>query len=367
MSSKQPTYPRITRNNYEEFFLLYVDGELAPEAMDTVDAFAALHPDLQEELQHLLDTRLEAEPLALGDLAFLQADQMRRLTREEELLCYLDNELDAAGRAALDRDLAADPALRAELEAFRAAQLPAELVPCPFKEELYRRSEKRRPLVWLPRIAAAVLLLGAGTWLWQHPGARPATPGNEGVAVVTPKQQAPAPGPVASPAPAPAAVTAPADLAQVVPVRTTTPKHDRISTDRVAVKEAPPAAKDRGVPAPADQKEVIAYNYTPDERDRTPIPRDHGTLPAGDGGDTHSVNPSLGTSAVTSPAVAALHNQNSDAQPAATEAVYREEGRQNSVRGLLRKATRFLEKRTGIKATNENNELVVGGVAFNLK
>ncbi|RYZ17243.1 MAG: hypothetical protein EOO16_24515 [Chitinophagaceae bacterium] len=62
-----------------------------------------------------------------------------------------------------------------------------------------------------------------------------------------------------------------------------------------------------------------------------------------------------------------MNNQKADAQPTATEAVYREEGRQNSVRGFLRKASRFIEKRTGIKTTNEDNQLVVGGVAINLK
>jgi anti-sigma factor RsiW len=44
----------ITRSNYEEFFLLYVDGELSPEQCDAVEAFTALHPDLQEELTSCL-------------------------------------------------------------------------------------------------------------------------------------------------------------------------------------------------------------------------------------------------------------------------------------------------------------------------
>jgi hypothetical protein len=38
-----------------------------------------------------------------------------------------------------------------------------------------------------------------------------------------------------------------------------------------------------------------------------------------------------------------------------------------SFKGFLRKATRMIEKRTGIDPTNENGELLIGAVAINLK
>jgi vesicle coat complex subunit len=38
-----------------------------------------------------------------------------------------------------------------------------------------------------------------------------------------------------------------------------------------------------------------------------------------------------------------------------------------SVRGLLRKATRLIEKRTGIDPTNDDGELLIGAVALRLK
>ena len=44
----------LDRLNYQEAFLLYVDGELSAVQMDAVEAFVALHPDLQEELDALL-------------------------------------------------------------------------------------------------------------------------------------------------------------------------------------------------------------------------------------------------------------------------------------------------------------------------
>ena len=51
----------INRNNYEHYFLLWVDGELSPEEMVAVERFIAEHPDLAEELALLQDTKLVPE------------------------------------------------------------------------------------------------------------------------------------------------------------------------------------------------------------------------------------------------------------------------------------------------------------------
>ena len=51
----------INRNNYEQYFLLWVDGELSPEEMIAVERFIEEHPDLAEELSLLQDTKLVPE------------------------------------------------------------------------------------------------------------------------------------------------------------------------------------------------------------------------------------------------------------------------------------------------------------------
>ena len=38
----------LTRNNYEEYFLLYVDGELNPAQKEMVEAFVQANADLQQ-------------------------------------------------------------------------------------------------------------------------------------------------------------------------------------------------------------------------------------------------------------------------------------------------------------------------------
>ena len=68
---------QLDRTNYEEAFLLYVDGELTTEAANAVEAFAAAHPDLQEELDILLTTKLDSEALTFNFKESLSAENMK--------------------------------------------------------------------------------------------------------------------------------------------------------------------------------------------------------------------------------------------------------------------------------------------------
>jgi hypothetical protein len=51
----------LTRHNYEEYFLLYVDGELAADERLTVEAFLAEHLDLAEQMEDLQRAVLSPE------------------------------------------------------------------------------------------------------------------------------------------------------------------------------------------------------------------------------------------------------------------------------------------------------------------
>jgi len=61
------TNTRIHKGNYEEFFLLYVDDELTAADRTAVESFTAGHPDLREELELLLETRLTPEKQSFGN------------------------------------------------------------------------------------------------------------------------------------------------------------------------------------------------------------------------------------------------------------------------------------------------------------
>src|SRR4051812_47606889 len=191
-SNNHHIIPVLTRANYEEYFLLYVDEELTPEAKQAVEAFTALHPDLKEELDLLCSTKLPAEDLCFFNKEDLLADSMKVQAVDENLLLYIDNELPAAASAALESRLKADADLALQHALLQKTKLDkSEVIPYPNKKELYRHTERRLVPVWLRVAAAVVLLAGAGTaaWLTMN-GSDSAGPG---VAVVTPKSTVPQP------------------------------------------------------------------------------------------------------------------------------------------------------------------------------
>ena len=157
----------INRSNYEEFFLLYVDNELTKEERSEVEAFLLLHPDLQDELDALMSTTLDAESFSF-DKESLFADSMKQNSMEESLLLYLDNELPDAEKQRLETELNTNPDLQADYHILQQAKLDAnETIVYPNKEELYRHATRSIRPVFMMRAAAAILImLTAGVIFW---------------------------------------------------------------------------------------------------------------------------------------------------------------------------------------------------------
>jgi len=182
----------ITRNNYEEFFLLYVDNELSPAERQAVEEFVDGHPDLKEEWELLLQCRMSPDegPAFLDKEGLLKqgAQWQDELTGigmpgskkaslidagnyETWFLSYIDGELDEPARQAVVDFVRLHPEKGIELQRLQqTVNIPDPAILFPDKELLYRR-EDRKKIAWLPfaRIAAAALVLGAIGLLFFHP------------------------------------------------------------------------------------------------------------------------------------------------------------------------------------------------------
>jgi hypothetical protein len=162
----------ITRDNYEEFFLLYTDNELSASEIHAVERFVAEHPDLREEWEALLQCRLAPDT----QLSFPDRES---LLRTEPLLYYTDGL----------------PFLH-----------PDNSIVFPEKDRLYRIAKERRvvALPWLRAgIAAAVIgaiALGLLLTNRQQPG-HPGQP-DQSVATKTKPNTKVSPGVTSSTAPA---------------------------------------------------------------------------------------------------------------------------------------------------------------------
>ena len=183
----------INRNNYEEFFMLYVDGELTPLQQKAVDEFVLENPDLREELDMLQQTVLPAEPVFFegkNELLKGNSGPIHEGNYEEYFLLSVDNELNETERGHLDYFLETHPALRAEMDLLMRTKLEPDTDLVFANKEILYREEKRRPVVYFyfTRLAAAAILfaLGFGIYsLLQKSGGTQGTANNASPAVAS--------------------------------------------------------------------------------------------------------------------------------------------------------------------------------------
>ena len=269
----------ITRDNYQEFFLLYVDNELSAADRSMVEEWVAANPDLQEEWESLLSCRiLPEEDLVFQDKQSLlrTAGHIRESNYQDYFLSYIDDQLTDKDRHMVEAFIGLFPPKRLELEQLRqTVSIPDRTIVFPGKESLYKNEKHRRVIVFyrLMAGAAAVLLVAVALLLLQrHPANQPPLAKNT--------KAAPAPAKINKKEPSP-----------VTPATTTTlyPTEEKDTVRLIAKKKAT-----RPLPVPTPSQRID--NKEPERQENDT--RDHlaVVVPEHDpGGETGTETPPHGT------------------------------------------------------------------------
>ncbi len=186
----------INRNNYEVFFLLYIDRELSREEMQEVEKFLLDNPDLQLEMDMLTTTILQEETAStvFPDKTTLYRTEdtespVTILNYETFFVQYGDDELSNEEKAATEKFVYEHPEFQAEFELIQQARLtPETSLVYPGKEKLFRgEAAKIRPIfpVWTRYAAAAMVLLTLGLF-WINRQSNDTTGTDQQVAAATP-------------------------------------------------------------------------------------------------------------------------------------------------------------------------------------
>lgn len=153
----------INRNNYEEYLLMYLDGELSSEDTRSVELFLESNPDIKEELLLLQQTILQPEEIEFTakHTLYRKAEGISLGNYQEYFLLYVDNELSASEKESVETFVLQNPQLQDEFTLLKETVLPKENIIFHNKEILYRKEEKRRPIVisfrWASLAAAAMM------------------------------------------------------------------------------------------------------------------------------------------------------------------------------------------------------------------
>lgn len=153
----------LNRNNYEEFFLLYIDNELSVAERNAVELFVQDNADLKAELNTLQQTVYKADAVIFENKEELLKDEFAVL--QQNLLFYIDDELNAADKLTVEKLLKADSSAGKELALLQKTKLqPDTAIVFANKKSLYRKEGGKVIGVPWRRIAAAAILLGFGVW-----------------------------------------------------------------------------------------------------------------------------------------------------------------------------------------------------------
>jgi hypothetical protein len=367
----------IDRHNYEEFFILYMDNELGSEDRRQVELFVEENPDLKEELMMLQQSRFVVDEEIKFDnkeslLRFASCD-ISVTNYEEWLLLYIDNELNPAQNTIVENFVMTHPAVKQELDLFRKTKLQREeAIIFPDKESLYRKEEKTRRVVmmrWTRIAAAAVLLIAVATISFfafdtNGKATGPATGNNNPLASVDDSGNKTDSKPV---------VTVPA------------PKNER-PTDQKPTIEVRNEVAIQTIPVSKKNDQKIEHKNTQNKvKENDPVvattqdgnknnlpdpvynPKMNGKIDDKEKASfVGTTNDALTKLKEIDPAFAVTTSR-----PSALDNTVEVEGdnqseKKNKLRGFFRKITRTLEKTTNIKATDDDDRLLIAGLAIKL-
>lgn len=162
----------INRHNYEEFFLLYADGELDADEQTAVENFVKDNPDLAKELDLLKQATLKDDTIQFEqkELLYKKENGISLANYEEYFLLYADKELNEQEVAQTDQFVLKHPQLQNEFTLLQRTRLEPELIEFAGKATLHRNKEKQRrtiPVAWMRvSAAAAIISLIAVTWIF---------------------------------------------------------------------------------------------------------------------------------------------------------------------------------------------------------
>lgn len=172
---------KITRDNYEPYFIDYLDGNLDQGILKELLDFIQQNPDLKEELQLIDNFKVEAEEVLFENREKLFKDKYDQTeVFDQTAIASLEGDLTESEKAEFEEYLIKHPHKRKELFVFEKTKLqPDPNILFRHKDRLYNYPARKVLLLWMPRVAAILIIgllaylaydyTGTDNYLKQHP------------------------------------------------------------------------------------------------------------------------------------------------------------------------------------------------------
>jgi len=158
---------KIDLNNYEEWMMDYLDGNLDDQQSKEMEAFLLKNPHIADELEDLPHFQLEKNETNCLDsslkssLLFQESENINSENFENHFAAYYENDLEEPEQKELKEFLEKNPFLGKEFEDFELLKLQADTsIQFPDKNKLFKAEKKTIPLWFWSGLAAAILIIG---------------------------------------------------------------------------------------------------------------------------------------------------------------------------------------------------------------
>lgn len=157
----------ISRENYEVWFIDYLDGKLDSDARAALDDFLQTNPDLEKELKGVEELKLSSAVPQYSSTASLykkESDLMAVSRPDYLLIKQMEQGLSGEEEFELSEEIRSDGLLIKKGLEFQQTKLHAETIPYLKKGALLQRSVGFRYMI--ARVAAAVIFLAVLLTVW---------------------------------------------------------------------------------------------------------------------------------------------------------------------------------------------------------
>jgi len=356
---------KIYRHNYEEYFLLYIDNELTVEQMKQVELFVTENPDLEEEFVMLQQSRLiPDDSIVFDDKHLLMKEEhdsfINMNNYEEWLVSYVDNEVSEEQRIAIEKFATSHPQVQQELALFQQTKLQPENIFFADKQVLYKRESARIvTMQWWKISVAAILVLAAGIGLFSIFNKKASTGGT----IAHTETKKPTKQPPASTADATSSnknTSVPVDGVQPAP------ENRNLAAETIARVEKKNSRERKVISDKKSNQPQLDVN-SPREHVVTPeqitVQSVQTKSPEIAKVNDDALNEKMNTRKIVDPGVT---NQPPET-PHVMYASNTDNDENKRFRGFFRKATRIIERNTNVNPTTNDDRVLIGGMAINLK
>ena len=153
----------INRNNYEQLFLDYIEGNLNPSYFEGFKEFLAQNPDLAKELTEFETVELKAETIAFASKQNLKKNAYFTINEsnfDEFCISYIENHLTEANKNTLSSYIHSNPDKKNDFELYQKTILKADkniVFTEKSKLKVYKLKQKNKLYVLLTTAAAAAI------------------------------------------------------------------------------------------------------------------------------------------------------------------------------------------------------------------